>query len=139
MEQMSGNGWVAAAPCVGDDRFTSDETANAATTEPLVLSLLSVCQNCPFRARCVELVLPKTSLFDGVCGGRFWRDGQILVTCEGAGHGELRERVQRPIPHGTEAGARAHNRRGERACSLCREAGRLAQRARRARKRASTN
>jgi hypothetical protein len=135
---MSGIGWVAEAPCAGDARFTSEETEAKAPTEPLVLSLLSVCQSCPFRARCVELVLPKASLFDGVCGGRYWRNGQILAICGGASPGELHERPRRPISHGTEAGARAHNRRGERACSLCREAGRLAQQARRARKRAST-
>jgi hypothetical protein len=134
---MSGNGWVAKAPCAGDSRFTSEETAVEDPTTPLVASLLSVCQGCPFRARCVELVLPSVSLFDGVCGGRLWRNGQVLATCEGARPGELRERGRRLITHGTEAGARAHNRRGERACSLCLEAGRLAQQARRARKRAT--
>jgi hypothetical protein len=134
---MSGNGWVAQAPCAGDARFTSEETAAEAPTEPLVLSLLAACQGCPFRSQCIDLVMPSMSLFDGVCGGRLWRNGQVLATCEGAQPVELRERGRRPITHGTEAGARAHNRRGERACSLCLEAGRLAQQARRARKRAS--
>ncbi|WP_121746838.1 hypothetical protein [Streptomyces sp. E2N166] len=134
---MSGNGWVAQAPCAGDARFTSEETVAEALTEPLVLCLLAACQGCPFRSQCIDLVLPSTSLFDGVCGGRLWHNGQVLATCEGAQPAELRERGRRPITHGTEAGARAHNRRGERACSLCLEAGRLAQQARRARKRAS--
>ncbi|MGQ4424790.1 hypothetical protein ACN6LL_007343 [Streptomyces violaceoruber] len=134
---MSGNGWVGEAPCAGDARFTSEETAAEAPTEPLVLSLLATCQGCPFRSQCIDLVMPSTSLFDGVCGGRLWRNGQVLATCEGAQPAELRERGRRPITHGTEAGARAHNRRGERACSLCLEAGRLAQQARRTRKRAS--
>lgn len=133
---MSGNGWVAEAPCAGDARFTSEETA-ADPTAPLVLQLLAACQSCPFRAQCVDLVLPSSALFDGVCGGRLWRNGQVLATCTSALPTELREGGLRPITHGTEAGARAHNRRGERACSLCREAGRLAQQARRARKRAS--
>ncbi|MER6125376.1 hypothetical protein ABT173_22625 [Streptomyces sp. NPDC001795] len=134
---MSGNGWVAEAPCAGDSRFTSEETAAGTPTQPLVLQLLSVCQVCPFRSQCIDLVLPSQSLFDGVCGGRLWRNGQVLAACEGARPGELRERGRRPITHGTEAGARAHNRRGEPACSLCREAGRLAQQTRRARKRAN--
>jgi hypothetical protein len=134
---MSGNGWVAQAPCAGDFRFTSEETTAEAPTEPLVLSLLAACRGCPFRAQCIDLVMPSTSLFDGVCGGRLWRNGQVRATCKGAQPGELSERGRRPITHGTEAGARAHNRRGERACSLCLEAGRLAQQARRARKRAT--
>ncbi|WP_431770865.1 hypothetical protein [Streptomyces cucumeris] len=133
---MCGNGWASEAPCAGDFRFTPEETAAEAPTEPLV-ALLAICRDCPFRAQCVDLVLPSASLFDGVCGGRLWRDGQVLATCDDARPAELRERGRRPITHGTEAGARAHNRRGERACSLCREAGRLAQQARRARKRAS--
>ncbi|MGD6751924.1 hypothetical protein [Streptomyces sp. BH105] len=133
---MSGNGWASEAPCAGDFRFTPEETTAEAPTEPLV-ALLSVCRDCPFRVQCIDLVLPSASLFDGVCGGRLWRNGQVLATCDDAQPGELRERGRRPITHGTEAGARAHNRRGERACSLCREAGRLAQQARRARKRAT--
>ncbi|BDM67544.1 hypothetical protein HEK616_10310 [Streptomyces nigrescens] len=133
---MSGNGWAGKAPCAGDLRFTPEETTAEAPTEPLV-ALLDICQGCPFRAQCIGLVLPRASLFDGVCGGRVWRNGQVLATCDDAQPSELRERGRRPMTHGTEAGARAHNRRGERACSLCREAGRLAQQARRARKRAS--
>ncbi|MEU0839504.1 hypothetical protein ABZ370_08540 [Streptomyces sp. NPDC005962] len=131
---MSGNGWVGEAPCAGDARFTAEETAADAPTEPLVLSLLATCQGCPFRSQCIDLVMPSMSLFDGVCGGRLWRNGQVFATCTGARRSELRERGRRPITHGTEAGARAHNRRGEPACSMCREAGRLAQQARRARK-----
>ncbi|MEV4907089.1 hypothetical protein AB0N46_20925 [Streptomyces albidoflavus] len=133
---MSGNGWASEAPCAGDFRFTPEETTAEAPTEPLV-ALLAVCRDCTFRAQCIDLVLPSASLFDGVCGGRLWRDGQVLATCEDAQPAELRERGRRRITHGTVAGARAHNRRGERACSLCREAGRLAQQARRARKRAT--
>lgn len=134
---MSGNGWVAQAPCAGDFRFTSEEAEAGAPTEPLVLALLDACHGCSFRSQCVDLVMPSASQFDGVCGGRLWSNGQVLATCEDARPAELRERRRHPITHGTEAGARAHNRRGERACSLCREAGRLAQQARRARKRDS--
>lgn len=134
---MSGNGWVVQAPCAGDFRFTSEEAEAGAPTEPLLLALLDDCRGCPFRSQCVDLVMPSASQFDGVCGGRLWRDGQVLATCEDARPAELRERRRHRITHGTEGGARAHNRRGERACSLCREAGRLAQQARRARKRDS--
>lgn len=133
---MSGNGWASEAPCAGDFRFTPEETTAEASME-LLVTLLAVCRDCPFRSPCIDMVLPRASLFDGICGGRLWRNGQPLMTCDDAQPAELRERGRRPITHGTEAGARAHNRRGERACSLCREAGRLAQQARRARKRAT--
>ncbi|MER7047972.1 hypothetical protein [Streptomyces jumonjinensis] len=81
-------------------------------------------------------MLPRHSRFDGVCGGRLWLDGRVLDTCAGARQSELTEEAS-PITHGTEAGARAHNRRGETACRWCKEAGRLAQRERRRRKRAA--
>ncbi|ORT54285.1 hypothetical protein [Streptomyces sp. CB03238] len=133
---MSGTWWVNEAPCAGDRRFTPDDANEDSFRAPQIRMLLAVCQDCPFRARCIDLVLPRQSLFDGICGGRLWIDGTVRATCEGAHHDELEEGAA-PITHGTEAGARAHNRRGETACSLCREAGRLAQQARRARKRAS--
>ncbi|WP_406303653.1 hypothetical protein OHA61_16570 [Streptomyces sp. NBC_00885] len=133
---MSGTWWVPEAPCAGDLRFTSTDATADTFREPLFEQLLLVCQDCPFRSQCIELVLPRQSLFDGICGGRLWFDGQVRDECEAAHRGELEERGSY-INHGTEAGARAHNRRGERACSLCREAGRLAQARRRERKRAS--
>ncbi|MEU6254271.1 hypothetical protein [Streptomyces sp. NPDC047043] len=134
---MSGIGWAGEAPCAGDIRFTSERMVTEAPTESLVRALLAICQSCPFRSQCIDLVLPNMSLFDGVCGGRFWRNGRVLETCKGARPAELLERGRRPITHGTEAGARAHRRRRERTCSLCLEADKLAQRARRARKRTS--
>lgn len=131
---MSGTWWVSEAPCVGDLRFTPNDATADSLSE--TRDLLKVCQDCPFRAQCIGLVLPRHSLFDGICGGRLWLNGQIRDTCETARPDEVRESGS-PITHGTEAGARAHNRRGERACSLCREAGRLAQARRRQRRRAS--
>ncbi|MCR8573058.1 hypothetical protein [Streptomyces sp. Isolate_219] len=130
---MSGTWWVSEAPCVGDVRFTPDDATEDSLRAPQTRRLLTVCRRCPFRAQCIDLVLPSRSLFDGICGGRLWLNGQILATCKGARPDELEEGAD-PINHGTEAGARAHNRRGETACSWCREAGRLAQQARRDRK-----
>jgi len=99
--------------------------------------LLTICQHCPFREQCIQRVQPRRSRFDGICGGHLWLDGQIGDTCDGAHADELDE--GKPfIVHGTEAGARAHRRRGEDVCSLCREAARLAQAERRARKRTAT-
>ncbi|NUK19823.1 hypothetical protein [Streptomyces lunaelactis] len=131
---MSGTWWISEAPCAGDARFTPDDATVDSLRTPQTRALLAVCQQCPFRSRCIALVLPRQSMFDGICGGRLWFHGQVSDECEAAHRGELEERGSY-INHGTEAGARAHNRRGERACSLCREAGRLAQARRRERKR----
>lgn len=132
---MSGTWWISEAPCAGDARFTPDNATAGSLRAPQTQVLLAVCQQCTFRSRCIALVLPRHSSFDGVCGGRLWLDGEIRATCHGAHSRELKEGGA-PITHGTEAGARAHNRRGESACTLCREAGRLAQARRREKKRA---
>ncbi|MFE7117505.1 hypothetical protein ACFU99_19030 [Streptomyces sp. NPDC057654] len=131
---MSGTWWVSEAPCAGDTRFTPDGAAMDSLKAPQTRALLAVCQQCPFRSRCVALVLPRHSRFDGICGGRLWLDGEIRATCHGAHPMELAE-ADDPIDHGTEAGARAHYRRGERACPWCREAARLVQVRRREQKR----
>ncbi|WP_405803449.1 hypothetical protein [Streptomyces sp. NBC_01187] len=129
---MSGSTWwIGDAPCVGDLRFAPTEATEETVRDSR--DLLTVCQGCPFRAQCIGLVQPRHSRFDGICGGRLWLDGEIRTTCKNARSGELVEGPA-PITHGTEAGARAHNRRGERACDLCREAGRIAQARRRAQK-----
>ncbi|MFE7787016.1 hypothetical protein [Streptomyces nigrescens] len=132
---MSGTWWVSDAPCAGDMRFTPNDASEDLLRTPQTHQLLTVCEGCPYRARCIALVLPRHSKFDGICGGRLWHDGRLRATCKGADPDELEEGPA-PIAHGTESGARAHNRRGERACARCREAGRLAQ-ARRREKRAS--
>ena len=140
---MSGTtGWVSRAPCAGDRRFTPGDAFEDRDVfedllkAPQIQDLLKVCRVCPFRAECISHIKPRASLFDGICGGRLWFNGQIRATCETADPDELEEGAP-PITHGTEAGARAHNRRGETACSLCLEAARLAQARRRAKRRAS--
>lgn len=133
---MRGTEWISDAPCAGDARFAPDDATMKSLRTHRMRMLLRVCQQCPFRAPCIALVLPRRSGFDGICGGRLWIDGVIYARCPGARPDELKEGLL-PIVHGTEAGARAHNRRGETACSMCRKAGRQAQARRRARKRAS--
>jgi hypothetical protein len=127
---MSGGAWPRDAPCRDDPRFVFDDTADVTTVE--ILQLLSICQRCPFRAACVATVLPAKSGFDGVCGGRVWVNGVVRAECDGAKPDELDESGSY-IPHGTEAGARAHSRRGERACLACRQVARAAAARRRAR------
>ncbi|MER5546522.1 hypothetical protein ACWDBP_34845 [Streptomyces sp. NPDC001233] len=133
---MSGTGWAGEAPCAGDTRFTPNDASEESLRALGFQDLLKVCRVCPFRAACISLVKPRASLFDGICGGRLWLNGEIRATCETAHPGELAEGA-RPITHGTPAGARAHRRRGEPVCSLCKEAVRLDQAARREREKAS--
>nr|WSZ96808.1 hypothetical protein OH820_15100 [Streptomyces sp. NBC_00857] len=131
---MSDTWWISDAPCSGDLRFTpNNATVDSLRTSP-IRQLLKVCENCPFRSPCIELVRPRQSRFDGICGGRLWVDGFVRDTCNSAHSEELEERGS-DITHGTESGARAHNRLGERACTLCRKAARLAQARRRERRR----
>lgn len=37
---------------------------------------LRACTACPVRIECEEAVAPADSWFDGVCGGRLWRNGR---------------------------------------------------------------
>jgi hypothetical protein len=106
------------------------DTTPRALDEALATELLAICHSCPFRAPCIGLVLPSKSKFSGVCGGRWWIDGVVHAACVSAHPYELTERGWY-IRHGTPGGARAHNRRGERACEFCRWAERTAARSRR--------
>ncbi|MFF9478048.1 hypothetical protein [Streptomyces sp. NPDC014733] len=127
---MSG-AWWARAPCAGDVRFAPALPAPA--RDPTMLALLEACGTCQWRAQCIARVRPRRSRFDGICGGRLWRDGKILASCEDATTTELAEGAA-PIAHGTEAGARTHRRRGQRPCAACLEAQRVAQMLRRDKK-----
>lgn len=116
-------------PCRGDPRFVFADAKNVPIIH--IPELLAMCQRCPYRAACISTVLPGRFRFDGVCGGRVWINGTVRDECEGAEPDELNA-TGIYIPHGTEAGARAHNRRGEPPCLACRQAARAATARRRA-------
>ncbi|MCC3776609.1 hypothetical protein K6I33_001023, partial [Streptomyces sp. UNOB3_S3] len=40
------------------------------------LPALRACAGCPVPRYCLEAVAPRESWFDGVCGGRLWRNGK---------------------------------------------------------------
>jgi hypothetical protein len=79
---------------------------------------MQVCAPCPFRADCIALVKPAQARFDGVAGGRIWANGVVICQLSVVADDELIEPELR-ASCGTEAGARDHNRHGERACSIC--------------------
>jgi hypothetical protein len=37
---------------------------------------LGDCAGCPVKRECLDIVQPRRSLFDGVCGGQAWLDGR---------------------------------------------------------------
>ncbi|RCH68203.1 hypothetical protein DT019_14590 [Streptomyces sp. SDr-06] len=63
--------WRTHAACIGlPDRavFAGDPEA--------ALPALRACDICPVRRSCLEAVAPRRSWFDGVSGGRLWRNGR---------------------------------------------------------------
>ncbi|MBP2403553.1 hypothetical protein SNS2_2719 [Streptomyces netropsis] len=63
--------WRTHAACAG----LPDETVFARRPKP-ALPALRACAICPVRRRCLETVAPAESWFDGVSGGRLWRNGR---------------------------------------------------------------
>lgn len=63
--------WQRAAACVG-----LPPSIVFARRERDALPALRACLRCPVRERCTETVAPAESWFDGVSGGRLWRNGR---------------------------------------------------------------
>ena len=77
----------------------------------------SICRRCDALAECLEFAVSFPEPLAGVWGGTSERERRRIRT--------QRERVQRrrkPIPHGTDAGYRAHSRQGVPMCDECRAA-----------------
>ena len=58
-------------PCVGHEELF---TRAPLTVKEIDLAL-SMCARCPVVRQCEELVRPRLSMFDGVCGGRYYING----------------------------------------------------------------
>ncbi|MHC0429964.1 WhiB family transcriptional regulator [Streptomyces sp. O3] len=66
--------WQRAASCAGLPARTV-----FARSERDALPALRACLRCPVRQRCEETVAPAESWFDGVSGGRLWRNGRPVT------------------------------------------------------------
>ncbi|MDH6111174.1 WhiB family redox-sensing transcriptional regulator [Kitasatospora sp. MAP12-15] len=66
--------WRLAAACADLPARTVFAT-RAAQAAPA----LGRCARCPVRRECLDAVDPGHSWFDGVCGGRLWRNGRVVV------------------------------------------------------------
>ncbi|MFE9258965.1 WhiB family transcriptional regulator [Streptomyces sp. NPDC006879] len=64
-------GWRAAAAC-----SSLPPGIVFARRESEARPALVACRRCPVVARCIEAVAPAESFFDGVSGGRLWRNGR---------------------------------------------------------------
>lgn len=126
--------WLLQAPCLGDLRFAPAGGDEADTLQAAV-ELLDVCAACPFRRPCIARVQPQRSDFDGVCGGRVWRNGTVLAECPGTDSSDLHEEGDPYSLCGTVSGAKAHRRRREPSCPACLAIEREKQRSRRERHR----
>lgn len=81
---------------------------------------------CPVREACLAWALDADERY-GVWGGLSPNERKKLAR----GQKPRAQRDREPITHGTEAGSKAHYRRGEKPCRPCLEAARIAHRARR--------
>ncbi|MFJ8695342.1 WhiB family transcriptional regulator [Streptomyces roseolilacinus] len=73
-EVMEFFGWRAAAACSGLPPHIV-----FARREAEAGPALTACGRCPVVDRCLEAVAPADSWFDGVSGGRLWRNGRPVA------------------------------------------------------------
>lgn len=103
--------WVEFAACrsVGGDWWYADETANGVAD---MRRAKQVCRGCDVRIECLEWALAHDERF-GVWGGLSPRQRAGLRRQRGL------PPARQVAPCGTEAGGKAHRRRGERPCASC--------------------
>ena len=62
------------APCRDSDPWLFDQF-NLDLAQPA----LNYCARCPFWNECESLVQPKPHFYDGIVGGKVWRNGRIIA------------------------------------------------------------
>lgn len=67
--------FVSNAPCRESDPWLFDQYQL-----DLAQPGLQHCKGCPFWQNCEDLVQPKSSYYDGICGGKVWRNGRVLAS-----------------------------------------------------------
>lgn len=66
--------FVNLAPCASADPWLFDQSSI-----DLAMPALNYCRFCPFWIECDEWVAPGENAYDGVVGGKVWRNGRILA------------------------------------------------------------
>ena len=125
------NTWMESAVCRQTDPelwFPERESPSTAGVITTIRRAQTVCRSCPVQTECLDYALSnneKAGIWAGINFG----------TAKARVREELRRqrniRVREEFEHGTEAGARAHYRRGEPVCLSCRNASAAADRNRR--------
>ncbi|MEV7235383.1 hypothetical protein AB0N06_15790 [Streptomyces sp. NPDC051020] len=71
--------WRRAAACAPlPDQWVFTRTMSEAAP------VLRACNHCPIREECEAVVDPAHTWFDGVCGGRLWRNGREVAVMDAA-------------------------------------------------------
>ena len=112
--------WMESAVCRQTDlELWFPDRENPAGLIRTINRARNICRSCPVQIECLDYALAnneKAGIFGGINFG----------TTRGKTRRELRKQrgieVREVFSHGTEAGARAHYRRGEPACVACRNA-----------------
>jgi WhiB family redox-sensing transcriptional regulator len=123
--------WMESALCRQTDAelwFPDRENPNPAGLIRSIRAAQNVCRSCPVQTECLDAALANNEKFG------IWA-GINMNTTRAEARAELRRQrgvqVREVFSHGTEAGARAHYRRGEPVCIACRNAAAAADRNRR--------
>lgn len=76
--------FVEVAPCRDADPWLFDQS-NLDLAQPG----LRYCRTCIFWQECESLVEPKTNAYDGIVGGKVWRNGKVLARLDPASPSRL--------------------------------------------------
>lgn len=72
------------APCRDSDPWLFDQF-NLDLAQPA----LNYCARCPFWNECESLVQPKPNFYDGIVGGKVWRNGRIIAKLDASSPNRL--------------------------------------------------
>lgn len=72
------------APCRDSDPWLFDQF-NLDLAQPA----LNYCARCPFWNECESLVQPKPNFYDGIVGGKVWRNGRIIAKLDSSSPSRL--------------------------------------------------
>ena len=72
------------APCRDSDPWLFDQF-NLDLAQPA----LNYCAKCPFWNECESLVQPKPNFYDGIVGGKVWRNGRIIAKLDSSSPSRL--------------------------------------------------